>query len=276
MTKAEIQNAKYPALIRMAKEVGIKFNGQKAEELRTLLMESLSEDAQPEQEQPVKQEPESNQPSEQKSEQSLTLDGFKGELQTIVDNLPEGTDLSRTVETVEYDDLVDKYEGVVSAADAQSALDDIIGTAKKAPAKKGAAKKTTAKKKPAAKTPTAKKSTTKKAPAKKESTTKAAKKASVKKTTSKKKDDSEGSKARGRQVVEKPMTKDAQRIIEDPQLKKSERMRRLFDLGYPKAQIARMVGSHYSFVYSVISKYQLVIEAKKASGQTAEKEDADK
>lgn len=46
-------------------------------------------------------------------------------------------------------------------------------------------------------------------------------------------------------------------ILDHPQFNKSDKMRELYDAGITKpAEIAKMVDAHYSFVYTVLSKYK--------------------
>ena len=59
------------------------------------------------------------------------------------------------------------------------------------------------------------------------------------------------------QPTEIEYSQEVMEILDHPQFNKSDKMRELYDAGITKpAEIAKLTNSHYSFVYTVLSKYR--------------------
>jgi Glu-tRNA(Gln) amidotransferase subunit E-like FAD-binding protein len=57
--------------------------------------------------------------------------------------------------------------------------------------------------------------------------------------------------------LEQQYSEEVLEIIDHPMLNKSDKMRELYDAGITKpAEIAKLTNAHYSFVYTVLSKYK--------------------
>ena len=60
-------------------------------------------------------------------------------------------------------------------------------------------------------------------------------------------------------AVRIPVTKEMKKIIEDTEIVKSEKFRKLNQLGMSASQIAKETGSHYSFVHGVLQRQTTLI-----------------